>query len=160
MVAESIPQASESLTKLLALFANMCPQVFYKPLFLCAASTKEETVTLQMATLTTLGRYMPNFWTSDAEMLSVALMSDPGSTHSSKGKMKEGEKPPWGKLRLGQTMILLELIANLRNIREEHEAKHGEETVSKTSYLTLHGIDASSEFKYGFRESREVCYVT
>ena len=87
--------------------AAISPQVFYKPLFLCAASTKEETVTRQMSTLTMLGRLMPNFWTSDAEMLSVALMSDPGSMNSGKGKTREGEKPPWGKSQLGRTMILL-----------------------------------------------------
>ena len=129
MVVDSPSQSSETLTRLLTLFATMSPQVFYKPLFLCAASAKEETVTKQMATLMTLGRFMPSFWTSDAEMLSVALMSDPGSTNNSKGKLKEGELPQWGKPRLGQTMIVLELITSLQTIRKEHETHHKETTV-------------------------------
>ena len=129
MVKESSPQASEPLARLLTLLATLCPQVFYRPLFLCAASTKEETVSRQIATLMALGRFMPNFWTSDAEMLSVALMSDPGSTNTGKGKTKEGEKVPWGKPRLGQTMILLEVIANLRTYRKENDSKHSESTV-------------------------------
>lgn len=83
----------------------------------------------QIATLTTLGRFMPNFWTSDAEMLSVALMSDPGSNTIGKGKTKEGEKVPWAKQRLGQTMILLEVIVNLRTYQKGIGMKHSESTV-------------------------------
>ena len=78
---------------------------------------------------------MPNFWTSDAEMLSVALMSDPGSTNTNtgKGKTKDVEKLPWGRPRLGQTMVLVEVIANLRAYRKDNEAKHSESTVSCSS---------------------------
>lgn len=121
MVDDSPPASYEPLTKLLTSFGVIYPQIFYKPLFICAASTKEETVARQLAILVSLAHYMPEFWTTDAEMLSVALMSDPGA--AGKGKEKESQSPLWGKARLGQTAVLLELIGNLRSRREEHNKK-------------------------------------
>ena len=70
---------------------------------------------------------MPNFWIGDAEMMSVALMSDPGV---SKGTRKESDALTWGKPRLGQITILLELIGRLRGIRTENEGKRGTSAVS------------------------------
>lgn len=64
---------------------------------------------------------MPSFWTSDAEMVSVALMSDPGGRGElAKDKTKA---PTWAKLRLGQTIVLLELLGKMKSIREEYTAK-------------------------------------
>ena len=60
-------------------------------------------------------------------MMSVALMSDPGV---SKGARKESEALTWGKPRLGQMTILLELIGRLRGIRSENEGKRGNSAVS------------------------------
>ncbi|EJD06540.1 uncharacterized protein FOMMEDRAFT_165313 [Fomitiporia mediterranea MF3/22] len=121
MVDDPPSSSYEPLSRLLASLAAMHPQIFYKPLFVCAASTKEETISRQLAVLITLAQFMPNFWTTDPEMVSVALMSDPGSgAVPGKGKAKEGRPPTWGKARLGQSVVLLELIGKLRIIREDH----------------------------------------
>ena len=79
----------------------------------------------QFAKLLALSHYIPNFWINDAEMMSVALMNDPtGAQGVGKGKMKEGQKPSWGKPRLGQMMILLEVIHELKTIRKAREDAH------------------------------------
>ncbi|KAL5504188.1 hypothetical protein ACEPAH_8262 [Sanghuangporus vaninii] len=123
-IVDDFPGSSnDHLSRLLASFAVIHPQVFYKPLFVCAASVREETVAHQLAILVGIEHYMPNFWTSDAEMVSVALMSDPGGSGLGKGKAKEGQTPMWGKARLGQTLVLLELVKKLKNIREEFHDK-------------------------------------
>ena len=121
MVDHPPSSSYEPLSRLLVSLAAMHPQIFYKPLFVCAASTKEETISRQLAVLIALAQFMPNFWTTDPEMVSVALMSDPGSGAApGKGKAKEGQTPTWGKARLGQSVVLLELIGKLRVIREDH----------------------------------------
>lgn len=109
---------SEALSRLLTLFAQIQPQIFFKPMFLCAASHKEAIIAQQYAKLVALSRYMPHFWIADAEMMGVVLMSDPLSTEGvGKGKMKEGQMPSWGKPRFGQLMILLEVIHALKAVR-------------------------------------------
>jgi hypothetical protein len=89
----------------------MYPQIFYKPLFACAASSKELTVQNCLAVLTIISRFLPNFLTRDAEMLSVALMSE-GTTNK-----PSGAKPTWGKARLGQSALLVELISRVQALR-------------------------------------------
>lgn len=88
----------------------MYPQIFYKPLFACAASSKELTIQNHLSTLTVISRFLPDFWTRDSEMISVALMSD-GVSKPSK------LKPTWGKERLGQSALLVELIGHIQSVR-------------------------------------------
>ena len=57
-----------------------------------------------------ISRFLSDFWTRDAEMLSVALMSE-GTNKPS------GEKPVWGKARLGQSTLLVELIHRVQALR-------------------------------------------
>ncbi|KAI5116269.1 hypothetical protein M0805_007718 [Coniferiporia weirii] len=124
MISDPPPYPCERLTRLLGSFATVCPQIFYKPLFLCAASTKEEIVAHQLAILVMLERYMPSFWITDAEMVSVALMSNPaGRGGIGRDKEKEEQLPAWAKPRLGQTIVLLELMGKLRTLRTDHAAK-------------------------------------
>ncbi|TDL25147.1 hypothetical protein BD410DRAFT_784972 [Rickenella mellea] len=106
----------QPLTNLLLKQSQLYPQLFFKPLFACAASVKDVLVMHQLAILVALTRFMPDFWTRDAEMMSVALMSDPGAGIG-KGKGKEGEAPIMGKARLGQSILLLELTCRLRDLR-------------------------------------------
>ena len=120
MVSDPPPNPCEPLTRLLEDFARVHPQIFYKPLFACAASTKEVTVAHQLTILVALESYMPHFWTADAEMVSVALMSDPAGSFG-KGKGKEGLIPEWGPPRLGQEIVMLEVIGKLRGIRIAHK---------------------------------------
>ena len=51
---------------------------------------------------------MPSFMTTSAEMLSVALASDPSGSFM-KGKGKEG-RLTWGKSRIGQNVVFLEAL--------------------------------------------------
>ena len=92
------------LTDLLDNISHMYPQLFFKPLFACAASAKELTVQNYLSILTINARFLPDFWTRDPEMISVALMSE-GSNKP------QGTVPTWGKARLGQCALLVELIA-------------------------------------------------
>jgi hypothetical protein len=90
----------------------MYPQIFYKPLFACAASSKELTVQNYLAILTAISGFLPDFWTRDVEMLSVAIMSD--------GANKPSEATPtWGKARLGQSALLVELIGYIQALRNK-----------------------------------------
>ena len=67
-----------------------------------------------------LARYLPSFWIRDAEMLLVALMSDSGS--SEKG-LEDNVGPSWGQARLGQLVVLIELIAHVQATRQEKDGR-------------------------------------
>jgi hypothetical protein len=103
----------------------MYPQIFYKPLFACAASTKEFAVVNFLAIIASISKFQTDFWFRSAEMISVALMSDGGS--SGKGKGVDRGQPQWGTARLGQSVLLVELISriqNVRRLREENKVRH------------------------------------
>lgn len=96
-----------ALSSFLSSVAQTHPKAFFKPLFTCAASSKDLTIANQLCILNLLARYIPEFWIKDAEMVSVALMSEPAPN-------KSGSAP---KPRLGQMVLLIELIDHLRTIR-------------------------------------------
>ncbi|KAG6915507.1 hypothetical protein DXG01_011132 [Tephrocybe rancida] len=104
------------LTNLLDTIARLYPQVFYKPLFLCAASSKEFTVVNHLCVIVIVSKFLSDFWIRDAEMVSVALMSDGGK------KAPETDRKAWTKPRLGQAVIMLELIGSIQAARHEKEA--------------------------------------
>ncbi|KAG5721509.1 Unc-80 like protein [Termitomyces sp. T112] len=104
------------LTNLLDIIAQLYPQVFYKPLFLCAASSKEITIINHLCIISIVSKFLPDFWIRDAEMVSVALMSD------SVKKAPEAERKTWTKQKLGQAVVMLELIAFIQSARHEKEA--------------------------------------
>ncbi|KAG8934319.1 hypothetical protein FRC02_010176 [Tulasnella sp. 418] len=114
------PTANSALTTLLKALAKGFPRLFYKPLFACAASSKDTTVAPHLRTVMTTAQHMPDYWTSDPEMMAVALMSNPGARLAEQGKTKEGNSTsPWAKPRLGQSMILVELIGHIRRLSEK-----------------------------------------
>ncbi|KAG7448488.1 uncharacterized protein BT62DRAFT_929572 [Guyanagaster necrorhizus] len=114
------PHPCLPLTALFNTLSQAYPQIFYKPLFLCAASVKEIAVVNHLCTITIMSRFLPDFWVRDAEMISVAVMSDigGGGDANGKGKAKEGA---WGNARLGQSVLLVELIGKVQGIRREKE---------------------------------------
>lgn len=64
-------------------------------------------------------------------MIAVALMSDPGGGAALiKQKGKEGQPPEWGKARVGQMAIFVEVILKLRSVRLEHGEAHEHNVVS------------------------------
>ncbi|KAF9010224.1 hypothetical protein BDQ17DRAFT_1235125 [Cyathus striatus] len=116
------------LTNLLQTLSHIYPQLFYKPLFSCAASSKEFTVVNHLCVLKVHSKFLPDYWTRDAEMLSVALMSDAGA----KKETLKGERTgaPWAKARLGQSVIMLEIIAQMQAIRHQRELSNSEHSFS------------------------------
>lgn len=114
LAAESITTPDPFITELLLLVAKRYPQIFFKPLFLCAASNKELIIANYLRILVTLSTYMPNILTSNAEMISVALMGNLSNT----GNGNETSNPTWGQARLGHCVIVVELISRLRTLRK------------------------------------------
>jgi hypothetical protein len=107
------------LTNLLDTIARLYPQVFYKLLFSCAASSKEFTVVNHLCAMVTVSEFLPDFWIRDAEMMAIALMSDVGGK---KATTSETGTMPWTKARLGQCVLLVELIGRLQAARHQKEA--------------------------------------
>ncbi len=67
-----------------------------------------------------MARYLPSFWIRDAEMLLVALMSDSGGIEKSS---RENVGPSWGQARLGQLVVLIELIAHVQATRQDKDGR-------------------------------------
>jgi hypothetical protein len=125
------PHPLSELTSLLRSLVQLYPQLFYKPLFGLAGASKDSTIVGQLGVVTSLARHMPEFWIRDPEMVSVALMSDIGGAIG-KGKTKEGQPIPWGKTRLGQSLIILELVHCVKALTKDKKdpSSVGESLVS------------------------------
>ncbi|KAJ3966535.1 hypothetical protein EV361DRAFT_934787 [Lentinula raphanica] len=120
------------LTSLLDSISQSYPQVFYKPLFLCAASTREHIVVNHLCTLTALARFMPEFWIKDAEMISIALMGDMNMKNL---KETPGTAKPWGTARLGQSVLIVEIISQVQSMRRARESSTN--PASDTAFLAM-----------------------
>ncbi|KIJ36323.1 hypothetical protein M422DRAFT_261273 [Sphaerobolus stellatus SS14] len=101
------------LTSLFEQLTEHYPQQFYVPLFALANAAKEPTLIGQLSIVTALARVIPSFWRRDPEMLSIAVMVDPG-----KGKANN-QTGPWGRPRLGQSLIMVEFIRCLRELTKQ-----------------------------------------
>ncbi|KDQ51053.1 hypothetical protein JAAARDRAFT_211351 [Jaapia argillacea MUCL 33604] len=110
LVSEPPRSPSPAVTGLLDILSRIYPPLFFKPLFLCAASSKQATIVKHLRILTSLSNFLPDFWTRDPEMMSVVLMLDARS-----GSVRQGKETG---ARLGQMTVLLELIQQLRQVRE------------------------------------------
>jgi hypothetical protein len=67
-----------------------------------------------------VARHLPSFWIRDAEMLLVVLMSDSGGTEKSP---QDNVVPSWGQVRLGQLVVLIELIAHIQATRQDKDGR-------------------------------------
>lgn len=114
LAADSITTPDSSVTELLLLIAKRYPQVFFKPLFLCAASNKELIIANYLRILITLSTYLPNILTSNAEMMSVALLGNLPIT----GTADEKNEPTWEQAKFGHCVVVMELICRLRALRK------------------------------------------
>lgn len=106
------------------------PQQFHKPLFLCAAAAKDTTIIAQLKVLGHLVEHLPDFWFSNAEMVAVAVMS---GVAPSKGKAIVAQESTWGSAKLGQCVVITELISSVRKLNTDRAAS----TVSMSSYVPL-----------------------
>ncbi|THV08472.1 hypothetical protein K435DRAFT_12048 [Dendrothele bispora CBS 962.96] len=115
--------SSHPLTSLLTRISQLYPAIFYKPLFLCAAASKEYAVMNHLCTVVSTAKWMRSFWTGSgssqsggAEMVCVAIMSDvPGTQGDSSSRHR------WTPARLGQSALILELIAMIQRARRAKE---------------------------------------
>ncbi len=101
--------------------AISCPKAFFKSIFTCAASMKDLTIANHLCALYALARFYPALWTHDPEMMSVALMTDPGASRAGSLLMSAVPEPAKGKARYGQMIIMVELIQHLRRVRQFKE---------------------------------------
>ncbi|KAF9052238.1 hypothetical protein BDZ89DRAFT_1032376 [Hymenopellis radicata] len=105
-------------------FVQVLPQEVRKqvmvvmlPVLNDVAATKEISVVNHLCIIQRSAKFLPDFWTHNAEMISVALMSDIGGS-SGKDNDAEGN---WGTARLGQSVLLVELTGRIQEIRHERE---------------------------------------
>lgn len=106
---------SPPLTSLLTELSRIYPLVFFKPLIACAMSDQEFTVVNHLCTLQLHAKYVHDYWVREVEMMCVALLKNPG------GGVGEttGRR---GVARLGQLVLLVELIGNVQSARRAKEA--------------------------------------
>jgi hypothetical protein len=118
LVVDPPPLPFLALTELLEIVSQKLPKLFYKPLFACAAGTKISSILNHLRTITMVAQYLPSFWIRDSEMLLVALMSDSGGKE--KGS-QDNVGSSWGQVRLGQLVVLIELIAYIQATRQDKD---------------------------------------
>lgn len=120
MVREPLP-IDDEFRGLLQGLAHNHPQLFYRPLFTCAATTKDHVVVDQLRIFVALTRHMPDLLTHDADMTAVALVSS-GRNVEGSGKEKDNAAPQWTAARPGQLAIILELIFRLEQLMKQRSS--------------------------------------
>jgi hypothetical protein len=78
-------------------------------------SDQEFTVVNHLCTLQLHAKYVHDYWVRDVEMMCVALLKNPGGGVG-------GTTGQWGVARLGQLVLLVELIGNVQSARRVKEA--------------------------------------
>ncbi|TCD63487.1 hypothetical protein EIP91_005346 [Steccherinum ochraceum] len=121
------PSPHPRLTSFLGAISEAFPKVFYKPIFSCAAANKETTVINQLVVLNALTNFIPDLWTRDPEMVAFALTSDSSASQS----REAGSGPVWGKTRVGQSALLVEITNRLSAVRN---SKDMSQTVSAVKF--------------------------
>lgn len=112
LVAQADGNLFPKAARLLSSLVEISPRLFYKPIFALAGASKDTTLLNQLANVVTMAKIIPQFWISDSEMIAVALMSDPHSP----SKSSRNQQLLWSRIRLGQSLILLELIVCIREL--------------------------------------------
>ncbi|KAF9506487.1 hypothetical protein BS47DRAFT_1489338 [Hydnum rufescens UP504] len=117
LVRDPIPP-TESLNSFLKAISQSHPQLFFKPLFDCAKASQDIKVVEYLCVLAALTRHIPDLLIQNAEMVSIALMGGVGAKIG-KAKEKEGSSPTWGRARIGQCVIMVELLFKLDQLVRE-----------------------------------------
>ena len=121
------PEAFAELSTLLTSLSRLYPPIFFKPIFQCAVSSKEFTIINHLCTLAIYAKYVDDLWTRDADMLAMAIMGDAGANLSEDGRMSRSfskDGMMWGQAKLGQSIIMVEMIARLQRMRREKETSN------------------------------------
>jgi len=83
------------------------------------ASSKELTVVNQLCIITAVSKFIPDFWIRDLELITIILMSNVGG--QGKGKSTSALYPVMGNARLGQSVLMLEVITWIQGLRQTTE---------------------------------------
>ena len=108
------PYPFPPLTSLLTDLSRIYPLVLFKPLIACATSDQEFTVVNYLCTLHVHAKYVQGYWVREVEIMCVALLNPDGKVDETTGQ--------WDAARLGQLVLLVELIGNVQNARRVKEA--------------------------------------
>ncbi|KAL4067040.1 hypothetical protein V8B97DRAFT_2009689 [Scleroderma yunnanense] len=129
-IAFNPPSEDNSMLRgILEKASRLYPQVFFKPLFACAASTKDLSVAHHLQQLVGISALLPDFWLHDPDMVVVALMNEVGDS-------QQGTHRPYGKARLGQTALMVELIMVVKSLTAINPAPHsGDLTASAVQFF-------------------------
>ncbi|WVQ94622.1 hypothetical protein IAU59_001702 [Kwoniella sp. CBS 9459] len=95
------------------------PQIFYRPLFSCSASTQSASLLPHLRLITSLSELLgpAKFWTqADPQMIIIVLMGD-AVPKQPKGKGKEGERGIMN-VKLGRYAVLSEFVQALEKVDE------------------------------------------
>ncbi|WWC68739.1 uncharacterized protein I206_102673 [Kwoniella pini CBS 10737] len=115
----SISGSTEGARPFLTWLTKSHPQLFYKPLFSCSASTSASSIIPHLKVVKALSDLIgpAKFWTqADPQMVVIVLMGD-AAPKEPKGKGKEGEKGTVN-VKLGRYAVLISLIEALDKIDE------------------------------------------
>lgn len=118
LVSDPPEEPAPRLQRFLEDVAQSFPKIFYKPLFTCAAANKDLNVITQLCFLNALAKVLPDFWFRDAEMMSVALMSD--AAGKTPPTSTDGQLPV-SKARVGQYVLMIELLEQLRAVTQSRD---------------------------------------
>lgn len=108
----------EDTRSFLSWLSTSHPQLFYKPVFACAAATTAETLAKPLRLATALAELLgpEAFWTrADPQMVAIVLVGDV-APRQPKGKGKEGA-PGVVNVKIGRYAILVELILALQAVK-------------------------------------------
>ncbi|KDR72729.1 hypothetical protein GALMADRAFT_228996 [Galerina marginata CBS 339.88] len=110
------PHPFAALSSFLTSISKTLAPIFFKPLFACAASNKEVIVVNQFCTIRVHSKYVEDYWVRDMEMICIAVLGDGANAKPG------GTEGRWGIARLGQLVLLAELIGKIQKMRHEKEA--------------------------------------
>lgn len=131
-MVESSEQAAVS--SFLQRLSEDYPKLFFKPVISCAAAAKDVNLVYQLRVVTTLARLVPDFWVRDADLMAIATFRDGGAA-----KAVDGE---FGKVRLGQCLLLLQLIADVHGRtatkKELSSVRRMEQYIARTDNIYSH----------------------
>lgn len=93
------------------------PQIFYRPLFSCATTDKSDIVHQHRAVLGMLADTLgaARFWLHDPEMIAMVICGGGPKSTGGSGKLS------WGKMKLGQTVVLTDLTSAVHAFGEDEQ---------------------------------------
>ncbi len=116
-LADDPPPSSPELTALLTLLSDTVPTLFFRPVIACARSNQDANVVAQLRIIGGVARQLPSFWIKNDEMIAVALMTAPNTSTIG--------HDIWAKPRLGQCVIMLELINHIKALTRSKKDPEG-----------------------------------